>query len=71
MAVDAPSRFKEWFNSLNPETENLPLEWKALKDLPFQKLLVLRCLRPDRISIALVNFIKKVLPDGEAFTELD
>ena len=69
--MDAPSRFKEWFNSLNPETENLPLEWKALKDLPFQKLLVLRCLRPDRISIALVNFIKRVLPDGEAFTELD
>jgi len=35
MVSDAPSRFKDWFNSLNPETENLPLEWKALKDMPF------------------------------------
>ena len=35
MVSDAPSRFKDWFNALNPETENLPLEWKALKDSPF------------------------------------
>jgi dynein heavy chain len=35
MVSDAPTRFKDWFNSLNPETENLPLEWKALKDFPF------------------------------------
>jgi hypothetical protein len=35
MVYDAPGRFKDWFNALNPETENLPLEWKALKDTPF------------------------------------
>jgi len=56
---------------LTPETENLPLEWKGLKDLPFQKLLVLRCLRPDRISIALNKFIRKVLPEGDSFVDMD
>ena len=35
MVVDAAPRFRDWFNTLNPETENLPLEWKALKDEPF------------------------------------
>lgn len=32
--------------------------------MPFKKLLVLRCLRPDRITVALTDFINKVLPEG-------
>jgi dynein heavy chain len=39
--------------------------------MPFKKLLVLRCLRPDRITVALTDFIKKVLPEGQAFVEMD
>jgi len=54
-----------------PENEKLPLDWKKLDNLPFQKLLVTRCLRPDRITSALDNFIKKVLPNGTAFVECD
>jgi dynein heavy chain len=58
MEKDAPSRFKEWFNELAPEETKLPLDWKKLENTPFQKLLVLRCLRPDRITTALGNWIR-------------
>jgi len=34
-------------------------------------LLVLRCLRPDRITVALTAFIKIALPNGAAFVEMD
>lgn len=30
--------------------------------MPFKKLLVLRCLRPDRITSALTSFIRVALP---------
>jgi len=39
--------------------------------MPFQKLLVLRCLRPDRITIALTKFIRETLPNGPDFVEMD
>lgn len=55
---EAPTRFKDWYNELAPEDQKLPLEWKRLDSTPFKKLLVIRCLRPDRMTIALVNFIK-------------
>jgi len=51
MEKDAPTRFKEWFNEFAPEDAKLPLDWKRLDQLPFQKLLVLRCLRPDRTAL--------------------
>lgn len=42
MEKDAPSRFKDWFNEIAPEECKLPLDWKKLDAMPFQKLLVLR-----------------------------
>jgi dynein heavy chain len=68
---DAPSRFKDWYNELNPEDCKLPLDWKKLDAMPFKKLLVLRCLRPDRLITATSNFIRDTLPDGQEFVELD
>jgi len=68
---DAPSRFKDWYNELAPEECKLPLDWKRLESMPFKKLLVLRCLRPDRLTIATTNFIRDTLPDGPAFVEMD
>lgn len=71
MEKDAPTRFKDWYNEISPETAKLPLDWKKLDALPFQKLLVLKCLRPDRVTIALNNFIASVLPEGKSFIEMD
>ena len=31
----------------------------------------MRCLRPDRITIALANFIRQVLPEGDGFLDMD
>ena len=69
--VGAPKRFEEWYNELTPETEKLPLDWKKLETMPFEKLLVIRCLRPDRITVALDNFIRKVMPNGNEFVDCD
>ena len=71
MEKDAPNRFKDWYNELAPEEVKLPLDWKKLDAMPFKKLLVLRCLRPDRITVAMTSFIRSVLPQGESFVEMD
>lgn len=33
--------------------------------------MVIRCLRPDRITTALDNFIRKTLPRGDAYVDCD
>lgn len=71
MEKDAPTRFKDWYNESTPETTKLPLDWKKLESQPFQKLLVLRCLRPDRLTIALSSFISQTLPEGQSFVDMD
>jgi dynein heavy chain len=67
----AAKRFEDWYNELTPETEKLPLDWKKLESMPFEKLLVVRCLRPDRTTTALDNFIRKVMPHGDDFVDCD
>jgi dynein heavy chain len=54
-----------------PEDEKLPLDWKKLEQQPFQKLLVIRVLRPDRITTAIDNFVRKVLPKGPDYVDCD
>jgi dynein heavy chain len=71
MEKDAPSRFKEWFNELSPEEVKLPLDWKKLDSMPFQKLLVIRSLRPDRMNGALAEWIRQTLPDGKEYMDCD
>ena len=68
---ESPTRFKQWYDELAPENEKLPLDWKKLEQMPFQKLLVLRCMRPDRLTVALDNFIKRTLPQGEKYVDMD
>merc|ERR1719421_2137048 len=71
MEKDAPNRFKEWFNELTPEDVKLPLDWKRLDQVPFQKLLVLRCLRPDRMAAALGDWIRNTMPNGRDYMDCD
>jgi len=56
---------------LTPESEKLPLDWKKLEQMPFEKLLVVRALRPDRTTTALDNYIRKVMPHGDEFVDCD
>lgn len=90
--VEASPRFRDWYGTLAPENEKLPLgehiglvavccesrvlsslayswttlntEWAGLDRTPILKMLVVRCLRPDRTTVALTNFIRTVLPNG-------
>lgn len=59
---DLPSRFQAWFNELSPENVRLPSEWRKLDNQPFLKLCVLRAMRPDRMTNAILNFINKIFP---------
>jgi len=70
--VASPNRFKEWYLKAQPENESLPLDWRKLDtENPFAKVLVIKCLRPDRVTVACENFVRTSLPDGRSYTELD
>jgi dynein heavy chain len=69
--VEAPARFKEWFIHVTPETEKLPLDWAQLDKTPFKKLLVLRCLRPDRMTVAMNSWVGATLPSGMEYVNCD
>lgn len=68
---EASSRFREWYNHPTPESEKLPLDWATLDRTPFLKLLVVRCLRRDRVTVAMSEFIRRVLPNGSNYCDCD
>ncbi|EAN79295.1 dynein heavy chain, putative [Trypanosoma brucei brucei TREU927] len=53
--VTENNRWRQWAETEKPEEEKMPSEWKNLTQ--FQRLLVLRCLRPDRLTAALETFV--------------
>jgi dynein heavy chain len=57
--------WQKWCDLEMPENEKLPLDYKNKSD--FQKLLVIRALRPDRMVNALTAFIANQI--SEKFTE--
>lgn len=69
--LESDVRFREWCNSSSPETEKLPLDWRELDKAPLLKLLVVRCLRPDRMTVAMTHFVRTVLPHGVDFVDCD
>jgi dynein heavy chain len=57
--------WQKWCDLETPENEKLPLDYKNKTD--FQKLLVIRALRPDRMVNSLTQFIANQI--GEKYTE--
>jgi len=60
IATDAED-WEEWYNKTNPEFQPMPGDFKTLNDV--QRLLLIRILRPDRLPVALTEYIKKSLGD--------
>ncbi|KAL6081787.1 hypothetical protein STEG23_030108, partial [Scotinomys teguina] len=52
-------QWRKWVESECPEKEKLPQEWK--KKSLIQKLIILRAVRPDRMTYALRNFVEEKL----------
>ncbi|XP_041937573.1 dynein heavy chain 11, axonemal [Alosa sapidissima] len=61
----SPKRWKKVVESECPEKEKLPQEWKTKSSL--QKLIMMRALRPDRMTYAVRNFVEEKL--GVKYTE--
>uniref|UniRef100_A0A8D3BTI9 Dynein axonemal heavy chain 11 n=1 Tax=Scophthalmus maximus TaxID=52904 RepID=A0A8D3BTI9_SCOMX len=61
----SPKRWKKMVESECPEKEKFPQEWKGKSSL--QKLIMMRALRPDRMTYALRNFVEEKL--GVNYTE--
>uniref|UniRef100_A0A3B5A740 Dynein axonemal heavy chain 11 n=1 Tax=Stegastes partitus TaxID=144197 RepID=A0A3B5A740_9TELE len=61
----SPKRWKKLVESGCPEKEKFPQEWKGKSSL--QKLIMMRALRPDRMTYALRNFVEEKL--GVKYTE--
>uniref|UniRef100_A0A3B4YI13 Dynein axonemal heavy chain 11 n=1 Tax=Seriola lalandi dorsalis TaxID=1841481 RepID=A0A3B4YI13_SERLL len=53
----SPKRWRKIIESSCPEKERLPQEWKNKSSL--QKLIILRALRPDRMTYTLRNFVEE------------
>lgn len=58
--------WKKWYSSPEPERDALPGEWDGRFNM-LQKLIVVRCIRTDRVVPATVNFISAQL--DQKFTE--
>ena len=56
-------RWREWYEHPQSETEPLPQEWKRLS--PFHQLMIVRALRPDRMTLAVTSWAASVL--GERY----
>ncbi|XP_030605544.1 dynein heavy chain 11, axonemal [Archocentrus centrarchus] len=53
----SPNRWRKIVESSCPEKERLPQDWKNMSSL--QKLIILRALRPDRVTYSLRKFVEE------------
>lgn len=63
--LKASVRWKVFVESETPELEKMPGEWHKKKH--FQKLVILRTLRPDRVIYATWNFVEETM--GSKYTQ--
>jgi len=61
--VSGQKRWKEWLELQYPEDEAPPGDWKRQPE--FERLLLFRALRPDRLTAAMRTFVAKVI--GEVY----
>lgn len=58
--------WKRIYDSPNPQTEPLPAPWSDLLDA-FQKLVLIRCMRPDKVVPAMTAYVETVM--GSRFVQ--
>jgi dynein heavy chain len=56
---NSPELWKRWYDLEKPETADMPKEYKSM-DL-WKKILVLRCIRSDRVAMAMYTYCKEQL----------
>ncbi|KAL0234370.1 hypothetical protein PCE1_001406 [Barthelona sp. PCE] len=61
----SPQLWRQWYNVEDPEVQPIPGNYSNLTE--FQRLLLIRCIRPDRTMLAAQLFIKESL--GPKFIE--
>merc|ERR1740133_686225 len=59
LPADIDGSWKEWVEHEQPETQPLPQEWKRLSG--FRQLMIMRALRPDRMTLAILRWVGDVL----------
>eukprot|EP00954_Amorphochlora_amoebiformis_P001857 145081-Amorphochlora_amoeboformis.AAC.1 len=70
--VASPNRFKEWYNKPRPEVIALPSNWRKLVTHNFfMHMLIVRALRPDRLTACMNIYAERTMPDGKLFTQCD
>eukprot|EP00879_Flechtneria_rotunda_P029616 GHRR01032042.1.p1 GENE.GHRR01032042.1~~GHRR01032042.1.p1 ORF type:complete len:1612 (+),score=608.41 GHRR01032042.1:122-4837(+) len=57
--VGSSKRWKEWMELERPEDEPLPGDWKRMPE--FDRLLLFRALRPDRLTAAMRKFVTNMI----------
>ena len=60
-----PKEWQRWFLSTRPEPENaqFPGEWETKCEDKLKKMIVVRCLRPDRVIFSIRNFVNESRPE--------
>ena len=61
-------KWKKWNNETNPEVAELPDDWGAILN-QFQKILLLNAFRPDRLTTALITWVKESM--GDRYIEME
>ncbi|GFR45764.1 hypothetical protein Agub_g7181 [Astrephomene gubernaculifera] len=64
--AENPTAWKRIYDSLEPHTEPLPEPWQSRLD-PFQRIIVLRTIRPDKLIPAITLFVADTM--GKRFVE--
>jgi dynein heavy chain len=55
----SPQEWKRWHSSSKPEKTPLPAEWETKCEERLKKMIILRCLRKDRLMFACSDFIEE------------